>query len=86
MSAPLDGSGTTMRTVRIPACDDHQGWFTRTVTLSWRCPVCNGPRGEVRPAVSYDGSRRLNCDGWSNPCGHIDKYASVREEADRADT
>lgn len=23
----------------------------------------------------------MNCDGWKNPCGHIDKYSKIREEA-----
>lgn len=23
----------------------------------------------------------LACDGWTNPCGHIDFYADVRAEA-----
>ena len=63
------------RTVRIP------GQHLITVTLRWVCPTCGGPRGQVRPAISYDGSRRLACDGWTNPCGHIDFYADVRAEA-----
>ncbi len=52
-----------------------------TVTLKWTCPVCGGPRGEPFPSFSYDGSRRLCCDGWINPCGHVDKYDDVRAEA-----
>lgn len=69
------------RTVIIPATDQHEGIYRATVTLNWVCPVCGEPRGEPRPAVSYDGSLRLLCDGWSNPCGHVDKYADVRREA-----
>ena len=38
--------------------------------------------GRLRAAISYDGSRRLNCDGWSNPCGHVDYYSAVRAEAE----
>lgn len=34
----------------------------------------------IRLAISYDGSRRLACDGWTNPCGHVDTYAAVRVE------
>jgi hypothetical protein len=52
-----------------------------TVTLRWVCPVCGGPRGEVHPTISYDGSRRLGCDGWTNPCGHLDTYDAIRLEA-----
>jgi hypothetical protein len=69
------------RTVRIPGSQDHAGQHLITVTLRWVCPVCGGPRGEIRPAISYDGSRRLGCDGWINPCGHLDTYAAARLEA-----
>jgi len=72
---------TEVRTVRIPGSADHAGQHLITVTLRWVCPTCVGPRGPVRPAISYDGSRRLACDGWSNPCGHVDFYADVRAEA-----
>ncbi len=73
------------RTVRIPGSDDHAGHHLTTATLRWVCRACGGPRGDIRPAISYDGSRRLTCDGWTNPCGHIDTYAAVRLEvaADR---
>ena len=69
------------RRVQIPAMGEHQGFYTITVELEWRCPVCGGPRGDVRRVLSYDGSRRLECDGWTNPCGHVDKYWAVRQEA-----
>ncbi|HEY7815251.1 MAG TPA: hypothetical protein VIC62_18530 [Nakamurella sp.] len=46
-------------------------------------PDLRRPRGDVRSANSYDGSRRLTCDGWTNPCGHIDYYADARREAHR---
>ncbi len=72
---------TAYRTVRIPGSTDHAGQHLITVTLRWVCPTCGGPRGRVRPAISYDGSRRLGCDGWSNACGHVDFYADVRAEA-----
>ena len=71
------------RTVRIPGSDDHDGHHLITVTLRWVCPACGRPRGEIRPAISYDGSQRLACDGWTNPCGHIDTYAAARHEAAR---
>lgn len=69
------------RTVRIPECTEHAGYAAMTVSLDWVCPVCGGPRGEPFQTVSYDGSRRLACDGWENPCGHVDRYADVRAEA-----
>jgi len=70
----------TQRTVRIPGSNDHAGHHLITVTLLWICPRCGGPRGRVHPVISYDGSRRLSCDGWTNPCGHIDYYRTVRAE------
>lgn len=75
MSAP-------MRTVTIPAKVEHWGMHKRVVTLPWLCPACGGPRGEPEPGLSYDGSLRLAVDVWTNPCGHVDKYSAVRQEAD----
>ena len=72
-----------LRTVHIPGSTDHEGHHLITVTLRWVCPVCGGPRAPVDATLSYDGFRRLACDGWSNPCGHIDNYTAVRAEARR---
>ena len=73
----------THRTVTIPACEMHEGYPGNAVSvvLEWICPMCQGPRGEPKPTISYDGSRRLGVDGWINPCGHIDYYNDVRHEA-----
>lgn len=73
----IDVSAAT-RTVTIPAMEAHDGTAAVRVTLPWRCLHCHGPRGEPAPTVSYDGSRRLAVDGWSNPCGHTEKYSEVR--------
>ena len=54
--------------------------FIATYKIADKCPICGEPRGAVFGTLSYDGSRRMNVDGWKNPCGHIDKYDSVREE------
>lgn len=74
----------TTRTVTIPAREEHAGYHAREVTLEWVCPVCGGPRGEPHSGLSYDGSRRLYVHQWDNPCGHVDRYAAVRVEADAA--
>jgi hypothetical protein len=66
-------------TVTIPAREEHEGLYSITVTLPWVCLVCGGPRGETHQSLSFDGSRRMSVDGWSNPCGHIEKYSMVRE-------
>ena len=73
---------TDIRTVTIPSCSEHEGYPGNAikVVLEWVCPICGGPRGEPSPTVSYDGSRRLGVDGWTNPCGHVDKYVDVRTE------
>jgi hypothetical protein len=59
-------------------------YTTRHVVLDWICPVCGGKRGDVYRTLSYDGSLRVNCDGWQNPCGHVDKYPDVLKEAQAA--
>lgn len=70
-------------TVTIPPSPQHGGQALVTLEISDFCPVCGGPRGALFGTHSYDGSRRLNVDGWSNPCGHVDTYASIREEGKR---
>lgn len=67
-------------TVTIPACENHAGFHAMRVEISTKCPICGGPRGEPYAGLSYDGSMRLQVSQWNNPCGHIDKYSSVREE------
>lgn len=69
------------KTVRIPGSAEHGGYHAVEVALLWECPKCGGPRGDVYDTLSYDGSRRLGCHGWKNPCGHVDSYAAVRREA-----
>lgn len=69
------------QTVIIPACPEHMGYHSMTVTLRWLCPECGGPRGKPFMGLSYDGSRRMNAHCWINPCGHIDYYCDVRKEA-----
>ncbi|SCK55308.1 hypothetical protein VAR608DRAFT_5693 [Variovorax sp. HW608] len=66
------------RTVTIPACEMHEGFSALTLTLNWRCLHCGGRRGEPFDTVSFDGSLRLACHGWANPCGHVEKYSEVR--------
>lgn len=69
-------------TVTIPSCEQHEGVYSMTVTISDYCPKCGKKRGvdTIHKGFSYDGSRRLVVDCWTNPCGHIDYYSDVREE------
>lgn len=84
MSGNTQPDTRVRRSVQIPACDKHEGWHSVRVELDWTCPVCGGPRGDIFRTVSYDGSRRLGCDGWTNPCAHVDRYSAVRAEAKAA--
>lgn len=71
-----------VREVVIPACESHGGHSKIRVFVEWVCPVCGSPRGEAFGGISWDGSRRLSgIDAWINPCGHVDKYSDVRNEA-----
>lgn len=70
-----------IKTVSIPAYEQHEGLNSIDINLRWVCPICGKPRGEIKTGYSYDGSLRLPVDTWKNPCGHIDKYADVRKEA-----
>lgn len=79
-------SKATKKTVTIPACRNHEGIYSVDVEIDWICPVCGQPRGEIKKGFSYDGSLRLVVDTWQNPCGHIDKYADVRREAQIMET
>ncbi len=70
-----------IKEVYIPACAEHEGQRGVKVKLHWVCPVCGQPRGKIKKVRSYDGSLILFCDGWGNPCGHVDKYDDVIAEA-----
>ena len=76
-----ENAGEVIKKVYIPACAEHEGVKGVSVNLKWICPVCGQPRGEVVKTRSYDGSCVLYCDGWTNPCGHIDKYVDCVNEA-----
>lgn len=66
------------RTVTIPLRDEHGNAYAETVTVKWHCPQCGRPRGEIGPGRRSWG---FACDGWNNPCGHIDSYPAVKAEA-----
>ncbi len=70
-----------IKMVSIPACEEHEGLYQIKVKVYWVCPICKKTRGEIKQGRSYDGSLYLVCDTWENPCGHVDKYSAVREEA-----
>jgi len=46
--------------------------------------VCDQIAGAILDKIlAYDGSLRLEVDCWDNPCGHVDKYADVLNEAQK---
>lgn len=70
--------------VRIPLEPVHEGFqfYVKKIRISAFCPKCGQPRGKVfsHDMRSYDGSRYVICDGWKNPCGHVDYYCDVAKE------
>lgn len=77
----IDTTAAPIQTVYIPSCDNHEGIHGIHVRLRWVCPKCGKPRGKPVGGLSYDGSQYLSVHKWTNPCGHVDKYADVRHEA-----
>lgn len=57
--------------------------IVRSVTIADTCPVCGGPRGTARNANQCDDGEFYSVDVWDNPCGHIDHYNAVLNEAER---
>lgn len=62
------------------------GWNIRIVqvTISDKCPVCGGQRGKPYNHNFCEDGDWYSCDKWDNPCGHIDKYSDVLQEAQSA--
>jgi hypothetical protein len=68
--------------VEIPSCAEHEGYPGNLIRVAIpdRCPECNGTRAvEMWRGLSYDGSRRLNVDCWTNACDHVDTYRIIRD-------
>ncbi len=71
--------------VTIPSRTQHEGLYLGTYEISNFCPKCGMSRGKILGTHSFDGSRRMNVDGWHNKCGHLDKYCDVRKEGKRVE-
>lgn len=54
---------------------------TRKVTISAFCPACGGRRGTPQGQNSCDDGAFYWVQTWKNPCGHVDMYADVINEA-----
>lgn len=69
-------------TVTIPSREQHEGFSKVTLEIPAVCPKCGGKRAVKRwKGRSYDGSRYMEVDCWTNECGCIDKYRDVVVEA-----
>jgi hypothetical protein len=58
--------------------------LVRLIILDWTCPICGGPRGTIYNRTHHEDGSTLLINVWLNPCGHVDKYQDVIEEADNA--
>lgn len=56
---------------------------TRQVTISAYCPQCGQHRGDPQGRNQVDDGARYWVQVWKNPCGHVDRYTAVIEEARR---
>jgi hypothetical protein len=54
---------------------------TRKITISAFCPVCGGRRGEPQGLNQCDDGAFYWVQVWKNPCGHLDMYEDVLNEA-----
>ncbi len=52
-----------------------------TVEVSDKCPVCGKERGKPWDYHFYEDGYTFTVSRWNNPCGHIDYYRKVLEEA-----
>lgn len=80
----MDTMQVTVRDRSTEAAWGSSGLTTphlRTVTISARCPVCDGPRGVPTGLNSCDDGAFYWVQVWDNPCGHVDQYAAVMTEA-----
>jgi len=50
------------------------------ITISDRCPVCGGKRGEPVLSRYCEDGEWYSVHNWANPCGHLDKYEDVIKE------
>ncbi|MDH5436190.1 MAG: hypothetical protein OEX83_05465 [Gammaproteobacteria bacterium] len=69
------------KSVRIPIFNASEIVAVSMVEIFEFCPVCKGPRGQVMTRLFWEEQKVFECDGWQNPCGHIDNYDQVKNEA-----
>lgn len=57
------------------------GQILTTVEIADTCPCCGQQRGVPSLKRFCEDGEWYDVSCWQNPCGHIDKYAAVIEEA-----
>ncbi len=59
----------------------YHGFEVYDVEIADACPICGGPRGlpVLRPFMEDGAPYSVHC--WQNPCGHVDFYGVVAQEA-----
>jgi hypothetical protein len=68
---------------RRPEDNYHYGPYLKRITISAFCPKCGQRRGEPVLRPYYEDGESYDVHNWTNPCGHLDLYAEVIEEAER---
>lgn len=53
----------------------------RTATISAFCPLDGQRRGQPKRVHQCEDGIHYWVDCWSNPCGHVDYYTDVLEQA-----
>jgi hypothetical protein len=74
----VETSGLDMRSITIPACDDHAGVIKCTLIVPWFCIYCGQRRGEPYVKKIWDSTQSMNVTAWDNPCGHNETYSAIR--------
>ncbi len=57
------------------------GPVIKTVEISTACPTCGERRGKPFNHNFHEDGGWYSVDRWNNPCGHVDMYSAVLEEA-----
>lgn len=73
-----------VKTLHVPACNEHNGMYSIKVKVVWECKVCGCKLPNTFKDKSYDGSRILyNMDAWDkcHSCNHVDTYEDIRKIA-----
>ncbi|MDH5594032.1 MAG: hypothetical protein OEY68_06460 [Gammaproteobacteria bacterium] len=71
------------KTVTIPIVSNDKIVDVTQIKIYGNCPVCGGQRGQSMPRFFWEENHVYECDGWENPCGHIDYYEAVRNESEQ---